>query len=645
MSKNKKQRNANASEIDKNAGSERQKSKKTTKTDKNFIMILLGICLVLTAIAYIPSLNGEFVNWDDGDYASDNEIIRSLSNFKQIVTVPVQGNYHPLTMLSLAVNYAISGPNTTSYHVVNILFHLANTILVFWFIWNLTKKNTVMSFAAALLFGVHPMHVESVAWITERKDVLYTFFFLLGMLSYLRYIDTDKKSSYAASIGWFLLSLASKPAAIIFPAALFTLDYFRSRKFSVNLILEKIPYAIFSALLTYLTIYAQSTVGATDKAGNFELINRFFFGFYGYMIYVWKMILPINLSAFYPLPAVNEQLPIIYFLSPIFFIVTAVIAFMARKTAPIITWGFMFYLANLLLVLQFKVIGSAIIAERYTYMPYIGLFVLIGWGLTVVFPKNEKSSIAVLSVIGLIMTAMSFNQAATWKSSATLWDNAIANVPSERAYVNRATLLRKEGKLDKALAYYNEAMHLNKVDPEAYCNRANIYFDKGMDSLALLDYNQALELRPDFPSALDNRGALLARAGKSELALKDFNRALALKPDQKSAYSNRAVTLFDLKRFDEAIADFEKYVSYFPNDVENRNSIGVCYQMKGRHDLAIKPFTECIARSPNPMFYLNRSYSYNALGNMELARADAQECRKRGGQVPMQYLQKLGLLN
>ncbi len=646
MKNNKASKSEKDQKSSKNQRSEQASSKKKAPVSKNLIMMLLGLCVVLSAIAYIPSINGQFVNWDDDDYAVGNEAIRSFNNLKTIVTVPVQGNYHPLTMLSLAFSYSMSNNNTNTspYHVLNILLHLANTVLVFFFIHKLSKGNLVMSFATALFFGVHPMHVESVAWVSERKDVLYSFFYLLAALSYLKYTDSNSKMGYAMSLFWFVLSLASKPAAIIFAGTLLTIDFMRQRKLSVNLLLEKLPFLFFAGILTYLTLNAQKTVGATDTAGHFELGNRFFFMFYGYMMYIIKLIAPFNLAAFYPLPPVNETLPIEYFLSPIVFIATAALAWFTRKDYPIIAWGFGFYLVNLVLVLQFKVIGSAIIADRYTYMPYIGLFAIGGWALDKMFSGKQATSFAVIGTLGLVLTGLSYQQAGTWKSSAALWDNAIEKVPSERAYVNRATMLRKEGKSDLALEYYNKAMKLNKVDHEAYCNRANIYFDKGMDSMALADYAQALELRPDFVPALDNRGALLARAGRSAEALKDLNRALEINPNYKSAYANRAVTLFDLKRFPEAIEDFRKYISYYPEDVDNRNSVGVCYQMMGRHDLALEPFNECIRLNPKPMFFLNRSYSYNALGKLDQARADALEAKRRGMQVPEPYLRKVGAL-
>ncbi len=626
--------------------SDRPKSTKKTAVNKNLLLALLGLCLGLTLVAYIPAFGGGFVNWDDDDYVVSNMSLRDGGHTKDILTKPVQGNYHPLTMLSLEMNYSTDPKtgevNAFAFHLWNVILHLLNTALVFYFIWKLTKENTVIAFTAALLFGVHPMHVESVAWVSERKDVLYTFFYLIACLAYLRYVDSSKTVHYALSIVWFALSLASKPAAIIFAGTALTIDFYRGRAFSAKLLLEKIPYLLLAGFLTYLTLNAQQTVGATDKAEHFILTNRFFFMFYGYMMYIVKLFWPFGLAAFYPLPPVNETLPIEYFLSPIVFIATAYLAWRTRKDYPIIAWAFAFYLVNLVLVLQFKVIGSAIIADRYTYMPYIGLFVLLGWFIDKYFKSRQSTALAIVAVLGVALTVLSYQQAQTWKTSASLWDNAIEKVPSERAYVNRATMLRKEGNWDKALAYYNEAMHLNKVDHEAYCNRANIYFDKHMDSLALLDYKAALDLKPDFVPALDNRGALLARAGRSEEALKDLDKALEINPDYKSAYANRAVTLFDLKRFPEAIRDFRKYISYFPNDVDNRNSIGVCYQMMNRHDSAVIEFNQCIAMAPKPMFFLNRSYSYNALGNLVQARVDALEAKRRGMQVPPAYLQKIG---
>ena len=283
----------------------------------------LGIILILliAIIAFIPVLKAGFINFDDPQYVSENPLITSFSNFKQIISTPVQGNLHPLTMLSLAFNYSISGTNPWSYHLLNLLFHLANTFLVYKLVRKLSKENLIISITTALLFSIHPMHVESVAWITERKDVLYAFFFLLALINYTNYVDTNSRRDYLLSILWLTFSLASKPAAVIFPFALFSIDLLRKRKLSSNLLIEKIPYLIAVAVLGFLTLHIQSAAGATIGQQFYSPFDRFFFGFYGFMIYLFKCVLPINLVPFYPFPTLNESLPLEYYLSPIVFIV------------------------------------------------------------------------------------------------------------------------------------------------------------------------------------------------------------------------------------------------------------------------------------------------------------------------------------
>ena len=583
------------------------------------------------------------MNWDDGVYVAGNQMIRSLSNIGKMITTPVQGNYHPLTMISLAINYSISGLETGSYHILNTLIHVLNTILVFWFVWKLTRENLVISYTAALLFGVHPMHVESVAWVTERKDVLYAFFFLLGLIAYIRYLDSNKRSALFASVGCLVLSLASKPAAIVFPLALFTIDFFRARKLSVSTVTEKIPFIVLAAIIAFLTLGAQSSAGATDNTDIFPLSQRFFFGFYSFMTYTWKMLVPIDLSAFYPMPLNNQPLDLSYMLSPLFFVAVAAAVFFTYKKTPIIAWGLGFFFVNLILILQFKVVGSAIVAERYTYVPYIGLFVIVGWAVQQLFAKNQQVALSVVSCLGIVFSVISYNQAGTWKNSASLWDNAIAHQPSARAYHSRANLLREERKLDEALKYYNEAIQLNNSDHEQFCNRANVLADQGHDSLALLDYNRALEIKPNFAIALDNRGSLYIRMKRYDDALRDFNRALEIKPEQYSAYSNRALVYYNQQRYDDAISEAKIYLSHFPNDPINRNTIGISLHKMGRDEQAIPWFSECIARSNNTLYLVNRSSSYYAIGKLDLARADALEAKKRGANLSPAYLQSLGL--
>jgi Tfp pilus assembly protein PilF len=566
--------------------------------------------LALTFFAYLPTWNAQFVNWDDNAYVLNNTTIHSLFNFKQFFTVPVQGNYHPLTMFSLALNYAISGIQPWSYHALNLLLHLLNTYLVFKFALRLSRESVLIAFATALLFGIHPMHVESVAWVAERKDVLYGFFFLLGLISYLKYVDSQDRKAYLLSLLWFVLSLASKPAAVIFPVVLFLLDTWRGRQINARSLLEKLPFLALSAFVGYLTLQGQTSANATDTNEVFALGTRVLFFFYGFGLYLLKCIVPIDLVAFYPFPSTQESLPIVYLVSPLLFAAVAWLCWVSRKKYPVVSFGFGFYLVNLLLVLQLLIVGHAVVAERYTYIPYIGLFFILGWFLNGWFKNKTSNGLAVVTGLGVLIMFACYRQVGVWKYSGTLWNNAVKKNPS---YI-------------------------------AYCLRGNVFFEKGQDKMALADYQSALNLKPDYVPCYDNRGSLYGRMGKIDLALADFNKALQLQPDYKLALLNRANAYMTAKQFDNAIHDYQEYLKRDPDNADAYNSIGICYQSMNKFEESLQPLNEAIRISPSSgLFYLNRSYAWNALGKMEEAKKDAQSARQGGAQIPPDYARKFGL--
>jgi len=616
------------------------KSAATTKS-RNYPGLIFII--VITFISFLPVLNADFVNWDDQQYVYENPLITSFSNLSELLFTPVQGNMHPLTMLSLAINYSISGFDAWSYHLFNLLFHLANTLLVYFFARKLSNGNSIISITTAMLFGLHPMHVESVAWVSERKDVLYAFFFLLGLISYLKYVDTKSRGTYFLCMIWLILSLASKPAAVIFPVTLFTIDLLRKRKLTFSLVTEKIPFFFLAAIAGYLTLHYQVSIGATEGQQSFPFNERILFGFYGFMMYLIKCLIPFNLAAFYPFPAVNESLPLIFYLSPVVFIIVCVICLRSIKNSTALAFGFSFYFLNLLLVLQFFMVGSAIIADRYTYVPYIGLFYIIGWFIDKWQGGSLKKAMIYLIFIGLFLSVLTYQQASVWKNSATLWDHAIKVHPSFRAYNSRGLYFRQEGKIDIALQYYNEALKLNKADPEIYCNRGNVYSQKRDITAALNDYNRALSLRPDYISAFENRGALYGSMGKPDLAIQDLNRVIEKNKANKSTYANRGTAFMDAGKYDEAIHDFNKFLELSPNSVDIMNSIGVCYQYQKKYNESLQVFNKMIVLDPKPVFYLNRSYSWRGLNNMDEARKDAMTAKQKGVKIPDSYAQYLGI--
>ena len=617
-------------------------SKKTTQTISNTSRWHLPFILILTAIIYLPTLNAGFVNWDDPDYIYNNYVIKDLSHLTDFFTVPIQGNYHPVTMISLALNYAVSGYDAWSYHLLNLVLHLVNCFLVYRFTLLLSRNNILIAFVTSLLFAVHPMHVESVAWVSERKDVLYTLFFLAGHITFTKYIDTGVKKEYWMTLLFLVLSLLSKPAAVIFPVSLFCIDILRSRTFSFKLFTEKIPFFIPALLMGLLTISGQKEIGATGEE-YFGLGSNILFGFYGIMMYFFKLILPFGQSAFYPFPPINEKLSTVYYIAPLFTLLLALITYITWKKHKAVAFGISFYIVNLLLVLQVFSVGSAVIAERYTYVPYIGIFYIAGYLLTILVKKDVKKSYQVTVPVGLIFSILAFLQVQNWKDGAALWDNVIKNQPSSRAYNSRGNLLRDEKQYPLALEYYTKAIQINKADHESFNNRANVYMDLNKFDSAYIDYKNALAIRPGYNVTYDNLGAMFAKKNMFDSALYYLNKAIQLNPDYTPPYNNRAVCYINMQRFDESIKDWETLLRFEPGNPDIMNSIGLCYRMLGKNNEALSYIDRALNITVKGPFLLNRSFTYFNLRNIEMARRDALEARKNGVQLDAAYASSLGI--
>jgi tetratricopeptide (TPR) repeat protein len=513
----------------------------------------------------------------------------------------------------------------------------------------------VIAFTTAILFGIHPVHVESVAWVSERKDVLYGLFFLAGLISYTKYADTGSRKQYFLAILFLILSLLSKPAAVIFPVALFCIDFLRKRRLTFKLIAEKIPFFIFALIMGIITLVAQKEVGATGDE-HFNMGTLILFGFYGIMMYAIKMIVPLSLSPFYPFPPVNENLPAPYYIAPLFFIGLVVLLFVTWKRNRAIGFGILFYLVNLLLVLQVFSVGSAVIADRYTYIPYIGLFYVIGWLIDRFAKGNIIKAAYIIVPLSLIFAVLTFKQSSIWHNGETMWKQAIKVAPSSRAYSALGVLARKEHKDDLALEYYNEAIKINVIDNEALSNRGNIYFDRNQLDLAYNDYRKALSLKSNYHPTLDNLGALFAVRQQYDSSLIYLDSAIKVKPDYKPAYRNRGLTNMKLGRNAEAIKDFEKVLQYEPGAADMYNTIGICYRLLGKLPEALVAINKAIEidqaqqsakagrrASADPHFYMNRSYAYFGLKNIEQAKADALVAKQGGITIEANYARSLGI--
>jgi len=316
------------------------------------LLLLAGLVSILTFIAFSPILNNVFTNWDDMVYVTQNTLIKNLSldGIRAIFKTPVSSNYHPVTILSYALNYRISELNPFSYMLTNLLFHIFNTVLVFCFIYLLSGKRTMLALFVSLLFGIHPMHVESVAWVSERKDVLFVFFLLLGLINYLNYLKKPNLIKYLSLLFLFILSLLSKPAAVVFPVLLILVDYYLQRKTTVKKsFLEKLPFLVLALVLGIVTFRLQSAEAVSLE--RFSFIHRILFGTYGFVMYIIKLFVPIKLSALHPFPE-NGQMNFFYYITPIIIFGILGISYRLRKNRVFI-FGLGFYLISILLVLQF----------------------------------------------------------------------------------------------------------------------------------------------------------------------------------------------------------------------------------------------------------------------------------------------------
>jgi tetratricopeptide (TPR) repeat protein len=598
--------------------------------------LTIAIIVGITLLAFLPVLGADFVNWDDGDYY-DNNFINNLFN-PEIFTRTVQGNYHPLTMFSLAINFAISGKNAWSYHLFNLLFHLVNCALVFRLVYLLSDKNNFIAFVTAILFGIHPVHVESVAWVSERKDVLYGLFFLLGLISYVKYVDEQSKKHYALSMIFMLLSLLSKPAAVIFPLVLFTIDYLRSRKFNFRIVLEKAPFFLFALALGLATYFFQKKAGAVGVLG-YETGQKLLFPFYGVMTYVFKAFLPFNLSPFYELPTIGVDLPAEYYIAPLFCLLLGVLLYFAIKRNRIIAFGILFFLVNLLLVIQIVSVGSAIVADRYTYIPYIGLFFIAAWALDRYARKNSS---ALVIGITAILAFLTFNQTLVWHNGASLWDKALKVAPSARAYNNRGNLYVKNNDWASALECFNNAISLNARDDEAHGARGNVYFNTGKVDEAIKDYHVSLAIKDKSAMTWDNLGVAFLSKQMYDSAFRCFNKALSIDSGFNPSYRNRGYTYMMFSDYKNALQDFNKFFTYVQDNPEIYNFAGTCYRQLGNPQESVKSITKAISIEQRAEFYVNRANSYK-LFDIEAAKKDVLTAKNKGYTIPADLLKAVGM--
>ncbi|NTW34155.1 MAG: tetratricopeptide repeat protein, partial [Bacteroidetes bacterium] len=634
--------------------------KKTEEKNRNKFkyenLFIVAAILALTYITYSFSLKNGFTNWDDPGYITENSAVWHLNyeNLKIFFTEFFMGNYHPLTMLSFALDYNSAGINPYRYHLVNMLFHLFNTILVFIFVYRLSGKKTIAATIVALFFAIHPMHVESVAWISERKDVLYAFFFIAALLAYHKY--NEKKTGSLLFLFFtfilFVLSALCKPAAVTLPVLMLLIDFYLKRKFDLKCILEKVPFFIIAIIFGIISIKAQASSSSITEWGDISIIHRIIFASYGFITYIFKLVFPFNLSAFYPYPTkipITVTLPFIYYIAP--FIVAGLffLIYKSLKISRVYAFGFLFYFINIALVLQFISVGSALIADRYTYISSLGIAFIAGMEADRVY-KNKKNHASVLKyiisgillVMFVVFTYLTYQRTKVWKNNGILWTDVIVKYPGQVdvAYKNRGNYYSRETKeYEKALLDYNSFMAINPYDASVYSNRGNLYALMKRTDLSINDYKKALSIDSTYYDAYLNRGITYMNMGEFDMAVSDMRHAINLYPDKIEGYKNRAFCYMNMKKNEESIKDYNYVISIEPDNANNYLFRGVVLYNSKKYQEALADFNKIIQLDPNiGEAYDKRSQTFNKLGDFKNALEDALKAQQMGQKIKQDYI-------
>jgi tetratricopeptide (TPR) repeat protein len=538
--------------------------------------VWLGTVLAMTALAYASSLDNGLTNWDDTAYVTGNPLfgLPAGDALQLAFTSHWKGNYHPLTMLSLWLDHAWLGGGAHVHHVVSLALHLANTALVALFVHRLLDR-WVLAAVAAALFGLHPMHVESVAWISARKDVLSTFFFLSTLLAYLRFTGTPFSArsrgrwlAYALSLLLFLLALLSKGTAVALAPTLVALDSLLGRRpWSLSSVVEKVPFFALALLFGLLALDAQTGVGQLQGISSWSFHERIALAATAYFRYVWLLALPHQLSAFYPYPDAGS-LPTLFYAAWLGLAGVAALWWTSVRRWPVFAFGLAFYTLNIVFVLQLVPVGGAIIADRYSYVPSIGLFLAWAWlalELVARWPR-ARTGVAVLVLVWLAALGISTaGRTEVWHDSSSLWNDTLARYPDiPEARLNRALARHETGDAVGALDDLSAAVLLAPEYAQAWGHRGVIRHQLGDNDAALQDLDRAVRLRPTA-ELLTNRAAVRLAVGNAPGAIMDLNGALEQNPGMLIAWSNRGRARTALGQHAAALQDFEIALQLAPD--------------------------------------------------------------------------------
>jgi len=628
-----------------------------SKFVKKFLVISVYSVLTLsTLLVFWQVRNFEFTNYDDDKYVSQNlHVLNGLTQDGIIwaFTTPNIGNWLPLTWLSFMLDCQLFGPNPGWIHFINLLFHIVNTLLLFAVLKKMTGALWPSAFVAAA-FAIHPMHVESVAWIIERKDVLSTLFLLLTLAAYVSYVRHRGMVRYLLTVLLFASGLLAKPMLVTLPFVLLLLDYWPLDRFAApqavktaaiadrrrilyRIIIEKIPFFALVAASSVITFIVQKGSGAVMDVNTLSLQKGVANAFLSYTRYIGKMFWPQNLAVFYPHDIDRFSFWQIVMCAMLLLGILVFVIRFGRKQRYLPV-GWFWFVGTLIPVIGLVQSGAQSYADRYTYISYIGLFIMIAWGLPELLSKwpYRKLTIGISMVIVLAAFGIcAYRQVSYWKNSFTLFTHALKVTQDNYiAHNNLGAAYGSLGRYQEAIDAYNQTIRINPAYADAYYNLGVAYVTVGRYQEAIEASKQAIRIKPDYAEAYNNLGVAYSELGRHQDAMEAYQQAIRIKPDYAEAHCNLGGTYDEFGRHQDAIESFKQAIRINPDYAKAHYNLGNAYRQLGRHQDAVESYKQAIRIKPDyAEAYNNLGVAYLKLGRYQ----DAVEACKQAIRIKSDY--------
>jgi tetratricopeptide (TPR) repeat protein len=590
-------------------------------------VLIFGICVFLVAIVFLVfgrTLGFPFVNFDDDRYVYENgTVVHGLTLHSVASAFDARGeeNWIPLTTLSHMLDCQLYGLKAGNHHLTNVLLHAASAVLLFLVMYRMTGTLWRSAFVATL-FAVHPLGVESVAWIAERKDVLSGVFFMLTLWAYAGYARDPKSwMHYGAALLFAALGLMSKPMLVTLPIVLLLLDYWPLNRFTSpavagRLVIEKIPFLALSIVACVMTWMMQQTAGATNTLAMLPLFLRIENAFVSFARYLGKIFWPENLAVFYPLPGSWPAWLVI--LSVVLLVALCAGAVGLRKKYPFVFTGWFWFAGMLVPVIGLVQVGSQAMADRYVYLPQIGLYVLVTWLVAELSVRFHHRAVMLAGLSALVLAALTYRacvQVSYWANSEMLWRHAIASTPDDIwaqnilgyaiVHNNLGGALLQDGKLDEAVVQFQAAQNIDPDDAAACYNLGNAFLKKGRTDDAIVQLRQTLKLNPKNAVANYNLGNALLQEGHVDEAMVQFQEAQKLGVADAGTFFNLGNALLQAGRVDEAIAQYGEALKIDPGNAPAHGNLGSALLREGHVDEAVAQYQEALKIQPDSATFQN----------------------------------------